>query len=323
MLAREELACRADRHLLDVRAGMPPRLREAYDGLVASRGLLTTYGGRGLGVLGHPVYELPLWLADRLGDDGQPVPEEVLGVVLGVSALGYLHVRAQDDWLDGADQADVTPVALAEALLASATRLLASLGPSERFWRCYGEVLSGYAGCLVRTSDVRGTAEPVSRPVFEELLDQSSPLVLPSAVLLDRAGRWDLLGPLQEFVRTATGTSQVVNDLADLHVDLTGGRRTWSLDAVGPLEDLWVELVDGPSGSGRRIEERVDVALELHERCSRAAAALELRSAGTWLSARRRRLERLVPDLRAALVAGFVQRLTWPSPAPLPEPTHP
>src|SRR5215212_1975178 len=156
MLDRGSIKLSVDRHLrtgLDI---LPPGVRDSFEVLLRERCLLTPDPAPYFQPLGHPLFELPVWVSSRLADEGISLPEKVLSDVLGVSALGYLHVRAQDDWLDGGSGADPTLVALSEALMALCTRLLVPVvGPSPRFWAFYAEVLTSYAGSLIRAEELR------------------------------------------------------------------------------------------------------------------------------------------------------------------------
>jgi hypothetical protein len=316
MLDRGSIKLHVDRHLRSALDVLPPGMREVLEQLLRERSLLTPDPARYFEPLGHPLFELPVWVAGRLSDSGTDVPEEVLADVLGVSALGYLHVRAQDDWLDGSSREDPALVALAEALVALSGRLLASVvGCSPRFWAFYAEVMTAYAGSLVRTEELRKGETPVLRADFEQLLAQSRPLAIPTAALLDRADRWDLLAPLDDFVFAATAASQLVNDLTDLYRDRAQGHRTWTLAAVGASEAdrLWTEVAGGTSGPAGRLQERVEEALSFHERSASALRALAATAAESWIADRRARLESLRGDLRGHLLTAFIQRLSRPA----------
>ena len=314
MLDRQGIKCHVDRHLFEAREMMPPSLRESFERMLGERSLLTPDLAPYFGPLGHPLFELPVWVADRLGGEGIDIPETALSDVLGVSALGYLHVRAQDDWFDAPSREDPSLVALAESLMALCNRLLVPVvGPSPRFWAFYAEVLNAYAESLLRSEALRTSVTPVGRTDFEQVLAQSRPLVLPSAALLDRAGQWQLLPALEEFVFTATAASQLVNDLTDVYRDRTMGHRTWTLEAVGPAEadGLWTELT-GPSSDPHdgRIQERIGEALAFHERSALAARALAPTAAEGWLADRQAVLEGLLDSLRGILLATFVRQLS-------------
>src|SRR5688572_13323008 len=118
MLDRGSIKLHVDRHLCAALDVVPPEVRRVFEGVLRERSLLTPDQAPYFQPLGHPLFELPVWVAGRLGDEGVDVPEEVVSDVLGVSALGYLHVRAQDDWLDADSRDDSALIALAEALLA-------------------------------------------------------------------------------------------------------------------------------------------------------------------------------------------------------------
>jgi hypothetical protein len=319
VLDRHEIKLHVDRHLVEARATMLPRVQHAFDKLLSERGLLSPDPASYFGPLGHPLFELPVWVTRRLNDEGIETPEEVLSDVLGVSALGYLHARAQDDWLDGSSNTEARLIAVAEALLALCNQLLVYVvGTSRRFWRFYVQVLNDYAESLLEAAEVRRTEAPISRTTFERLLAQSRPLVIPSAALLDRADRWQLLRHLEEFVLTATASSQLFNDLTDLYRDREVGHRTWTTDAVGEsgAAELWLEVAGASNEEqGGRISERIGTALMFHERSARAAQALGLTAAETWLTDRQAALEGLLGPLQANLLATFVRRMAESGPA--------
>jgi hypothetical protein len=319
VLDRHEVKLHVDRHLLETRATMLPRVRDAFDRLVEERGLLTADIAPYFSPLGHPLFELPVWVALRLNDDGVETPREALSDILGVSALGYLHARAQDDWLDGGSREDPSLIAVAEALLALSNKLLvAVVGASSRFWQFYSQVLNAYAESLLDIAELRRTNAPISRSTFERLLTQSRPLVIPSAALLDRADRWQLQPHLEEFVLTATASCQLFNDLTDLYRDSIMGQRTWTTDALGESgpDGLWQEVVTATSGQQRgRIQERIGAALSFHQRSAEAAQALGLTAAETWLADRQAALEGLLRSLQGNLLATFVRRMGESGPA--------
>jgi hypothetical protein len=318
VLDRHEVKLHVDRHLLEARATMLPRVGSAFDRLVQERGLLSPDPAQYFGPLGHPLFELPVWVAGRLNDEGIEIPRKDLSDLLGVSALGYLHARAQDDWLDSGSNEEPMLIAVAEALIALCSRLLASVvGTSAEFWRFYAQVMNAYAESLLDAVEVRRTDVPISRSTFERLLAQSRPLIIPSAALLDRADRWQLRDHLEEFVFTATASSQLFNDLADLYRDRRMGHRTWTTDAVGRSEGdhLWLELASTwNEQQGGKIQDRIATALMFHERSTRAARAMELTAAEPWLMDRQAALAGLLRSLRENLLATFVRRMAESGP---------
>jgi hypothetical protein len=316
MIDRQEIKILVDRQLAEARKAMLPRVRKAFDGLLRERGLLQPDPAPYFAALGHPLFELPVWLADRLRDEGFHTPVETLADVLGISALGYLHARAQDDWLDAASRDDPTQIAVAESLLTLCNRLLVSVvGSSSRFWAFYCEVLNDYAESLLHMDELRRSKAPVSRSTFEQLLAQSKPLMIPSAALLDCADRWELCPHLEEFVFSAVAATQLFNDLTDIFEDRQMGHRTWTIEAIGDPEadQLWMEVAGVSEGrEGGRIGERIREALLFHQRSAQAAQSLGLK-AEDWLANRRIGLEELPGSLRANLRSAFIQRIAGPA----------
>jgi hypothetical protein len=317
MIDRQEIKILVDRQLTEARNAMLPRVRKAFDSLLKERRLLEPDPAPYFEALGHPLFELPVWVAGRLQDEGVETPVETLADVLGISALGYLHARAEDDWLDGASREDPTLIAVAESLLALCNRLLVNVvGSSSRFWGFYCSVLNDYAESLLHTDELRRCKAPVSRSIFEQLLAQSKPLMIPSAALLDRAACWELCPHLEEFVFTATAAAQLYNDLTGIYRDRQMGQRTWTIEAVGDSEadQLWMEVAGISEGrEGGRIQERVREALRFHQRSAQAARTLGLTAAEDWLEDRRIALEGLPTSLRANLRAAFVRRIAGPA----------
>jgi hypothetical protein len=314
MLDRREMCLHVDRHLRAALATMPTRLHQSFTVLLESRGLLTAGQTAYFGPLGHPVVELPVWVASSLADEGVATSEEVVADMLGVSILGYLHVRAQDDWLDGPRTGDPTLIALAESLMARCNRLLVpAVGGSVRFWDLHAEIVNAYAESLLKTHELRAGGAPVTWADFEQLLAQSRPLVLPSAALLDRADQWQLLPALEEFVFTTTAVAQLVNDLTDLFRDRRNGHRTWTADSIGEsaVDTLWTDVA-GPIGptAPHVVQDRVAEALALHERSVCAAHALVSTTADGWLADRRAVLEGLAGDLHEGLLSAFMRQLS-------------
>jgi hypothetical protein len=318
MIDRREIKILVDRHLAEARKAMLPRVRNAFDGLLRERRLLEPDPAPYFEALGHPLLELPVWVAGRLQDEGVQTPVETLADVLGISALGYLHARAQDDWLDGTSRDDPTLIAVAESLLTLSNRLLVNvIGSSSRFWGFYCEVLNDYAESLLHIDELRRTKAPVSRSTFEQLLAQSKPLMIPSAALLDRADRWELCPHLEEFVLSAVAATQLVNDLTDIFEDRQMGHRTWTIEAVGDPEadQVWMEVAGVSDRGGGKIGERVREALLFHRRSAQAAQTLGLTAAEDWLTNRRIELEALPRSLRENLRSAFVRRLADLPPA--------
>jgi hypothetical protein len=314
MIDRREIKSQVDGHLSTARDNMLPRVQTAFDRLTRKHGLLTTDIDPYFAVLGHPLFELPIWVSERLRTLGIQTSEQQLADILGVSALGYLHVRAQDDWLDGVSRQDPTLLGLAEALLASCHRLLISTaGTSGRFWDFYAGVLNSYAESLLYTDELRTTGAKITRGDFDQMLAQSRPLVIPSAALLDHADCWQLLPRLEEFIFASTAAIQLLNDLMDLYRDRRLGQRTWTLEIVGEYgADLL--LLDVPrtvsQGTESGVREVVKKSLQFHDRSAAIAEDLGLTAAESWLEDRRAILTNLLDLFQERLLLAFSQRIS-------------
>ena len=120
--------------------------------------------------------------------------------------------------------------------------------------------------------------------VFDRVLNRSQPLVLPGAALLSVADRWELLEPLQTFVRHTVRSGQLVDDLMDCLQDVERSRYTWVVRRLGGEQGRQV-MLGRMIGTG--IDEVVeDVFSDLEYACT-AAEAVGMADAVTWISARR------------------------------------
>jgi|SRR5215211_4878725 len=314
MIDRREIRSHVDGHLSTARGNMLPRVRTAFDRLTRKHGLLTTDLNPYFPVLGHPLFELPIWVAERLRTAGIHTSEQQLADILGVSALGYLHVRAQDDWLDEASRQDPTLLGLAEALLASCHGLLIStVGTSGRFWDFHVGVINSYAESLLHTAELRTTGAKITREDFEQMLAQSRPLVIPSAALLDRANCWQFLPRLEGFIFATTAAIQLLNDLTDLYRDRRLGQRTWVIETVGEsgADRLWLDVLRSAcGGTGSGVQEVIENSLQFHDRSAAIAEDLGLTAAESWLAERRAILTNLFNPLKEHLLFAFSQRIS-------------
>jgi hypothetical protein len=313
VIDRREIKSHVDMHLAAARSSMLPRVRAAFDRLTCKHGLLADAIDPYFSVLGHPLFELPIWVAERLRSAEIHTSDQQLADVLGVSALGYLHVRAQDDWLDAASRQDPTLVGLAEALLVSCHRLLISaVGTSGRFWDFHTGVLNSYAESMLHTNELRTTDAKITRECFGQVLAQSRPMVIPSAALLDRANCWQLLPRLEEFIFAATAVTQLVNDLTDLYRDRRMGQRTWAIETVGDsgTDRPWHDVLEAMNGGGHGGFQKVIAnSLHFHDRSAALAEGLGLAAAEGWLAERRTILMNLQGPLKEHLAAAFLQRI--------------
>jgi len=119
---------------------------------------------------------------------------------------------------------------------------------------------------------------------FDLVLGRSRPLVLPGAAMLDVAGRWDLVRPLQRFVHHAVRAAQLVDDLLDCETDRAAGRLTWVVRRLGGDVSA-AEMAHTLLAGG--IDEIVDDALGDVDASDAAAAEVGMVDARAWLDARR------------------------------------
>ncbi len=263
--------------LTRLRGRLGPRLAGALDRL-AGRLLLGRGGGPGyfLHPLALPILQLPAWVAALPG--GAFPPEAVIDAA-EASAVGYLHVRVQDDLIDEGVSEGAATLLLSDALYTRHQRLLAGIaGDHEGFWAQYEEVWLGYAEAMLLERALHDREAPYDRAAFRQVLDRSRPLVLPAAAVLARKGRHTLAGLVEDYVEGLTAAHQLFTDLVDAEKDLASGNHTWVVQrySAGPEEApaastlrrrLYLE------GGFDEVMAEVEEALEGARRAARALGA--------------------------------------------------
>jgi hypothetical protein len=268
--------------LRTLRGGLSSRLLGEFDHLIDRMRLLS--GSDAFShPLAQPLVQFPAWTSAAV--DHGPGREERLADMAEATVTGYLYVRVHDDRLDENMGDPDLSMFLADALLIRHQALLAGhVGTDPRFWRLFQSVARSYADAMLLEREVLRFESHYDAEVFDLVLARSQPLVLPGAALLSVTDRWDLLEPLQTFVRHVVRAGQLVDDLSDCLRDLDRGRYTWV-----------VRRLDGGCGRdavlrrlmGTGIDEVLDDVMADLDGASASALAIGMTEAVPWISARR------------------------------------
>jgi hypothetical protein len=268
--------------LLALRGRLSPRLLGEFDHLMDRLPILSNPG-----VLSHPLaqplVQFPTWVSAAV-DHGTGRDERLVDMV-EATVTGYLYVRVQDDRLDENVGDPDLCMLLADAFLIRHQALIAShVGTDPRFWDLFQSIAGSYANAMLLEREVLRPESHYDAEVFDQVLARSQPLVLPGAALLSVTDRWELLEPMQCFVKHAVRSGQLVDDLIDCLRDLEEGRYTWVVRRLGGEQGREV-LLGRLIGTG--IDEVVDdVRVDLEDAAA-AAEAMGMTDAVAWVSARR------------------------------------
>ncbi len=279
--------------LVALRDRLSPWLVGEFDELMARMQLLS--GSVALShPLAQPLVQFPTWVS-RAVDHGSGRDERLADMV-EATVTGYLYVRVHDDRLDDDLGDPDLAMFLADTFLIRHQALIAHhVGTDPRFWELFQSVADGYSDAMLLERQVLRRESNYDSTVFDKVLNRSQPLVLPGAALLSVADRWELLEPLQSFVRHTVRSGQLIDDLTDCLQDLEGGRYTWVVRRLGGEEGRQV-MLGRLIGTG--IDEVVDDVFVDLESARTAAAAVGMADAVAWISNRRRS----VVDLRERLL---------------------
>ncbi len=281
------------RRLVTLRNRLTPWLVSEFDHLMARMQLVS-----GSGALSHPLaqplVQFPIWVS-RAVDHGSGRDARLADMV-EATVTGYLYVRVHDDRLDDDLGDPDLAMFLADTFLIRHQTLIARhVGTDPRFWELFQSVADGYVDAMLLEHQVLRRESHYDSMVFDRVLNRSQPLVLPGAALLSVADRWELLEPLQTFVRHTVRSGQLVDDLMDCLQDVERSRYTWVVRRLGGEQGRQV-MLGRMIGTG--IDEVVeDVFSDLEYACT-AAEAVGMADAVTWISARRQS----VLDLRERML---------------------
>lgn len=206
-------------------AELPPPLDRAW---LELRARLRLDEGRGyfLHPLALPVLQLPAWLARSHPAVAARGEEAVLDAA-EAAAVGYLHVRIQDDLQDEGIGGGAEQRMLSEALATRHHRLALGLGGSSAaYCRLHEARWLGYAGAMALEASLDAPLDQLDPALFDRLLQRTGPLVLPPAALA--APAWpDALAPLDRLVAHLARSHQLFTDAVDVEKDLCSGNPTW------------------------------------------------------------------------------------------------
>jgi hypothetical protein len=228
------------RRLSAFRERLRPELGAAFDALAERLELFREKGREGYfsHPMALPVLEFPQWAAARARHQGIVIGPEAEANLVEAAAVGYLHVRVQDDWFDEAVGEPGTTMLLADAFFTRHHALLAHEVPgTSPFWKLFEEVWLGYGDAMLLERRLHRGDEPYDTAAFRNVLARSRPLVLSPAAVLFAAGQPDDedLTILEEFSAALVAAHQLFADLLDAEKDRSNQNRTYVLFCLRDL----------------------------------------------------------------------------------------
>jgi len=253
-------------------------------------------GGPHRNVLGHPLFELPIWLDRATSDRGELAGDTLLDVCES-SLCGYLSVRAEDDYFDGDWDDAHGAMMLSGFFRARHNALLAPLVSDRRFWLRSESLWRAYGEAMLRERSLHEADMQYGPEEFEMVLDRSQPLEIPGNAVLSMKGCWDRTGQHAELVRHLTRATQLFDDFVDAPDDLAAGNFTWMVRRLGGREGgqalrrgmiAWCDQVGAEAGA--ELDRGVSIATTL--------GIVELTE---WVEARKRVMEQASQRMYEAL----------------------
>ncbi|WP_438028048.1 geranylgeranyl pyrophosphate synthase [Sorangium sp. So ce233] len=250
------------RRLVALRGRLGGELGALFDELATRLRLFE--GEPGEGYFSHPmalpVLELPLWVATRFGAPAPGAGSQglpTLAVDLAeAAAVGYLHVRIEDDLLDEGLGEPGAAVLLSGALFARHQALLArSLPGGSAFWDLFEEVWFGYGEAMLLERRLHRGGGPRDAEAFRRVLARSRPLVLPAAAALFALSRPERLAALEAFVSALAAAHQLFADLLHAEKDRAIGNATYVLARLGAQVEPGGDGPPRPGGAARADDE--------------------------------------------------------------------
>ncbi|MGH8901010.1 MAG: geranylgeranyl pyrophosphate synthase [Egibacteraceae bacterium] len=194
-------------------------------------------GGDGEGyysdLMALPVLEFPQWAAAHAARQGTAIAPPVLANLVEAAAVGYLHIRVQDDWFDEAIGAPGTVMMLSDMLFTRAQALLAREVSQSAFWELFEEVQLGYAEAMLFERRMQRGEEPYEAVAFQKVLARSRPLVLPPAAVFFLADLAESVETLERFSAALVTGHQLLADLLDAEKDWGNENMTHVLWRLG------------------------------------------------------------------------------------------
>lgn len=279
------------RRLSAFRQRLGPELSAVFDALAARLGLFRSSEREGYfsHPMALPVLELPQWVAARTSRQGAAIAPMAVANLVEAAAVGYLHVRVQDDWFDEAVGEPGAVMMLSDALFARHQALLAREIPfGSAFWERFEEIWLGYGEAMLLERRLHKGTEPYDARAFRRVLARSRPLVLPPAAALFVASHPEDVEALERFSAALVAAHQLFADLLDAEKDQEHGNRTHVLfrlggEADGDREAGALRIALYSQGGFDAI---VSDALEELEQARRAADALGIPEAARFCEER-------------------------------------
>ncbi len=282
--------------LTEFRGVVGPHVEPLLCDLIASSGFndpLTL-----LNPLGQPLVQIPLWVTEALPGPGR-VPDSTLHDLVEAALAGYLHVRLQDDIVDGDATTDATTAMfLSDALLIRHQSLIArAVGGSPRFWASFESLGYAYGDAMLFERSLHSQGG-YSDTDFARVIERSMPLAIPALAVLEAGDGWAQAGAVVAFVRHTVTAGQLVDDLRDAVDDVTAGRRTWVSVRLGGDRGRESLLGTLAFGGFDEVVEAIDHELD---QGYTVAEDLGMTSAAAWVDARRGAIDELVETFGTAL----------------------
>jgi hypothetical protein len=241
-------------------------------------------------VLGHPLFELPIWLAS-VPSRSPEVTRETLLDVCESSLWGYLSVRGDDDLFDGDVDDPESVLMLSTFLRTRHQALLAPLVTDQRFWARFATLWSSYGEAMLLERALHKPEATYGREEFEKVLGRSQPLEIPGDAILTLQGRWDDAAEFGALVKDVTRATQLIDDFVDASSDLAAGNLTWMVRRLGGMDGeralkigmvtMWDQVREEAAASLAEAEKRaerlgvVDLSAWAAERTQLIAAATD------------------------------------------------
>jgi hypothetical protein len=260
----------------------------------------TDGGGPHRNVLGHPLFELPVWLDNATREEGEIRPDALLDICES-SLCGYLSVRAEDDYFDGGWDDPNGAMMLSGFFRARHQALLAPLVSDRRFWARFESLWQGYGEAMLLERALHHPDNHYGPAEFDVVLDRSQPLEIPGDAVLAIKDRWERTDRLADMVAHLTKATQLFDDFIDAPDDLAAGNFTWMVRRLGGLEGAqalrrgmvaWCDCVSAEA------EEELDRALAV-------AGILGISELSEWVEARKQVMKRASKRMYQALFKGL------------------
>jgi hypothetical protein len=224
------------RRLAAFRGRLGPELGAAFDAFAARLKLFR--GDDEHGYFSHPmalpVLELPQWAVAHTARRGRTIAPAVAASLGEAAAMGYLHVRVQDDWFDEAVGDPGTAMRLSDAFFVRHQALLARVVPSRSaFWELFEEVWLGYGEAMLLERRLHKGGQPYDIAAFRRVLTRSRPLALPPAAALFSAHQSEDVELFEQFSAALAVGHQLFADLLHVEKDRTNENRTHVLFRLG------------------------------------------------------------------------------------------